>query len=94
MLRATLEVPSEALLHPQKLEIIGDPIVVRSNALLILRGKKNLKTSVVRFTELLIGERKIESALLGISNKEIRNRIMNWNQQVFCQLDNVFVVIH
>ena len=26
MLRATLEVPSEALLHPQKLKLFGDPI--------------------------------------------------------------------
>ena len=35
VLRATLEVPSEALLHPQELKIIGGPIVVRLDALLI-----------------------------------------------------------
>ena len=29
VLLATLEVPSEALLHPQKLKIVGDPIIKR-----------------------------------------------------------------
>jgi len=68
VLRATLEVPSEALLHPQKLKIIGGPIVVRLDALLIFCPSKK---EILRSKDKAVSE---ANTLLGGKKKSKKNK--------------------